>query len=203
MMLAGAVAAAAFLFDQEPVGGLPRGWTERGGRAAQVYRIESEPNGNRYLAARTKSTGVQLGVPVDIDARIAGVLSWRWRVWELPQGADERNPAAMDSAAAVYVVFGSRLFPRILKYVWSSSLPVGAVVRHPSYKHMAIVVVASGSTGLFDWRRVSRNVLADASNYLGEAPERIRAIGVKTDSASTRTSARADYDDLQFSAVRQ
>ena len=60
---------------------------------------------------------------------------------------------------------------------------------------MAIVVVESGESGLHQWRRVTRNLREDALTLFGRDPEPVVAIGVKTDSDSTRSSA-ADYDDI-------
>jgi hypothetical protein len=104
----------------------------------------------------------------------------------------------MDSAASVYVVFGSRLFPRILKYVWSTSEPAGASFKHPRSDRMAIIVVASGRQSLGQWQPVTRNLVADYKMAFGSRPENLTAIGVKTDSDSTASSARADYDDFRL-----
>ena len=53
---------------------------------------------------------------------------WRWRVMQLPSGGDEGRKATHDSAAGVYVIFDNRILPRVLKYVWSATLPVGTSV---------------------------------------------------------------------------
>lgn len=193
-----AVSAPRWDFQSDPVGALPAGWSARGGSAAAVYKIEAEPDGNHFLAARSHRSDVQFGTEVTLKGREYPTLSWRWRVWELPRNGDERKTETMDSAASVYVVFGSRLFPKILKYVWSSSLPAGTVLRHPRYDSMAIVVVASGRPGLGRWQKVSRDLGQDCQAIFGTGLSTIRAIGVKTDSDSTASSARADYDDLAF-----
>jgi hypothetical protein len=126
------------------------------------------------------------------------VLSWRWRVLELPRNADERNRKTLDSAASVYAVFGSRLFPRILKYVWSSSVPAGASFKHPASGRMTIIVVNSGATAAGRWQSVRRDLVEDYKRAFGSEPDSLIAIGVKTDSDSTRSTARADYDDIQL-----
>lgn len=195
MMLA---PAPEWTFQTDPVGGLPVGWDARGGSAKGVYQIEAEPHGNRYLAARSRGSDVQLGVEVTAKPQQSPILSWRWRVWELPRQADERKLQTLDSAASVYAVFGSRLFPKILKYVWSSSVPVGSVFKHPRSGSMAIIVVASGSQSLGQWHTVSKNLVEDYRAAFGSEPGSLIAIGVKTDSDSTASSARADYDDLRL-----
>jgi hypothetical protein len=190
--------ATAWTFDHEPSGGLPRGWEGSGGAAGSVYSIERERHGNAYLKASSRDDGVQLGVEVQADARNGLTLSWRWRVWAIPAGGDERREETMDSAAAVYAVFGSRLLPRVIKYVWSTTVPAGTVLRHPRSARMAIVVVASGAERLGDWRAVRRDLTEDYRRLFGGEPGRLRAIGVKSDSDSTSGVARADFDDFEL-----
>jgi Protein of unknown function (DUF3047) len=184
-------------FDSDPVGGLPKGWETRGNSSRPVYQIKAEADGNHYLSAESPNTDVQAGVEIEGVAREFPILSWRWRVWELPRGGDERNSRTLDSAASVYAVFGSRLFPRILKYVWSSSVPAGTSFNHPNSGRMVIIVVNSGSGSRGQWQTVSRDLAADYKRAFGSSPPNLIAIGVKTDSDSTRTSATADYDDIR------
>src|SRR6266403_1332093 len=79
-------------------------------------------------------------------------LRWRWRVTQLPTAANEARKETHDSAAGVYVLFDNRLFPRIIKYVWSTTLPVGTTVQNPLYWRAKIVVLKSGRDGLGHWR---------------------------------------------------
>ncbi len=185
-------------FDTDRVGGLPSGWQSRGGSPGGIYRIEVDHDGNRYLAARSRGSDVQLGIGVTAKPTEFPILSWRWRVWELPGKADERALQTMDSAAAVYVAFGSRLFPRVLKYVWSTSATAGASFRHPSSDRMVIIVAASGENELGRWHAVSRNIVDDYRSVFETNPGNLITVGVKTDSDSTGTSSRADYDDLRL-----
>lgn len=188
----------SFDFSTDPAGRLPQGWQTRGESPKPVYQIKADPDGNRYLSAQSQGSDVQLGIELKEEARRFPILSWRWRVWELPKGGDERRSRTLDSAASVYAVFGSRLFPRILKYVWSTSAPAGSSFEHPSSGRMVIIVIQSGSGALGQWHPVTRNLAADYKAAFGSAPPELIGIGVKTDSDSTRTSAHADYDDIRF-----
>ena len=185
-------------FAGDTIGGLPKGWETRGNSRRAVYRIQEEPDGNRYLAAQSSGDDVQLGIPIDVRTEQFPILSWRWRVSVLPRGADERKSKTLDSAAAVYAVFGSQLLPRILKYVWSTSAPAGSSFPHPNSGRMEIVVISSGSEALGQWQSVSRDLAADYEKVFRSRPPKLIAIGVKTDSDSTRTEAKADYDDIQL-----
>lgn len=191
-------AGLEWTFDTDRVGGLPSGWQARGGDPVGIYRIEVDADGNRYLAARSRGSDVQLGIAFTAKPTEFPIMSWRWRVWELPGKADERALKTMDSAAAVYAAFGSRLFPRVLKYVWSTSAPAGASFRHPSSDRMVIIVVASGENELGRWHAVSRNIVDDYRSVFGTNPGNLITLGIKTDSDSTGTLSRADYDDLRL-----
>jgi hypothetical protein len=190
--------AKSWTFDREPEGGLPSGWKSSGGVGGRVYSIARERDGNAYLKASSRNDGVQLGVEVEADSADSLVLSWRWRVWELPAGGDERRVGTMDSAASVYAVFGSRLFPRAIKYVWSSAVPAGTTLHHPRSDRVGIVVVASGAEGLGSWHTVRRTLTDDYRRLFGGEPGRLRGLGVKSDSDSTSGAARADFDDIQL-----
>jgi hypothetical protein len=193
--------AAGFLynFDSDQIGRLPRNWELRGDNAGPAtYRVAQDTDGNRYLSAVSMGKDLQAGVELTAKPQEFPLLSWRWRVWELPRGSDERAVKTMDSAASVYAVFGSRLFPRILRYVWSASVPAGTSFKHPNSGRVAIIVVNSGSNALGQWRPVTRNLIDDYKSAFGSNPGNLIGIAVKTDSDSTRSSARADYDDFQL-----
>ena len=195
--------ALSFHFSADPVGSLPAQWQARGGPGRPTYQVKAEPDGNRYLAAVSRNSDVQLGVEVKVRPEESPILSWRWRVLELPRAADERNLKTLDSAASVYALFGSRLFPRILKYVWSTSVPAGSSLKHPNSGRMAIIVLSSGSQSLGMWQQVTRNLVEDFKKVFQTEPGNLIAIGVKTDSDSTRTSAKADYDDIHIEVAQR
>lgn len=188
----------AWNFDGDPVGQLPKGWETRGNSRLPVYQVRADPDGNHYLSAKSQGSDVQLGIQLEAPFEDSPVLSWRWRASELPRGGDERNSKTLDSAASVYAVFGSRLFPRILKYVWSTSVPVGSSFKHPNSGRMVLIVVNTGAGSLGRWQQVTRDLAADYRTAFGSARPNLIAIGVKTDSDSTNTSAQADYDDIQL-----
>jgi hypothetical protein len=189
-------------FNADTLGKVPSGWELRGARSPKpIYSIQEETAGNRFLAARSEGSDVQLGLELLAKPQTMPMLTWRWRVLELPRNADERNLSTLDSAASVYAVFGSRLFPRILKYVWSTSVPASASFKHPASGRMTIIVVNSGAGALGQWQSVSRDLVEDYSRAFGSTPDNLIAIGVKTDSDSTHSTAQADYDDIQLAEV--
>ena len=63
---------------------------------------------------------------------------------------------------------------------------------------MVFIVVNTGAGSLGQWQQVTRDLATDYRTAFGSAPPNLIAIGLKTDSDSTNTSAQADYDDIQL-----
>ena len=191
-------------FSAYPVGGFPKGWKVRGSmRDAQViYRIAEESGSGRFLAARADRQSIMIGLERPFEPSRYPYLRWRWRVRECPTGADERRKSTNDSAAGVYVVFPGRFFiPRTLKYVWSSTLPVGTRQSSPASSSTKIIVLESGIAGEPAWRTVTVNVQQDYTALFGEPAPAARGIGILTDSNDTSSVAAADYADFQLLTV--
>ncbi len=133
------------------------------------------------------------------------ILSWRWRVNEIPPGADERFTETNDTPASVAVVYGTKFpfTPIVIRWVWSASLPVGAVAYRPGRGRPYVIVLGSGSEGLGEWVTVERNLVDDYRAIFGkEPPEKPKAIQISTDANRTQGAASdADYDDFRALAA--
>jgi hypothetical protein len=128
-------------------------------------------------------------------------LRWRWRAIQLPPEGDERAEATNDSASGVWVVFDNRVLPRALKYVWSTTQPVGTRLTNPGYWRAKTIVLRSGSTHLGTWQEETVNIYQDYKAFFGEEPGEVQGIAVKTSSDSTKSVAVADYDDFTLHAA--
>lgn len=204
MVLVGAAALAAERcrvvedFEGRPLGSPPAGWRAKGKHPERVYAVQQEGK-NRYLHAEARGSSVTLGKRWEFDPREFPVLRWRWRVWRLPQGADERHKSTGDSAAGVYVIFSKSRFglpPKAIKYVWSTSLPPGSVTPSPFSGRTKVVVLESGPERLGQWVTEEVNVCADYRRLFGKEPKRAYGVALLTDADNTRSVAIADYDDL-------
>jgi hypothetical protein len=182
-------------FQEYPESSYPVRWRARHKQAQAIYQIASE-GGNRYLRARADGQGVQIALMHSIDPRRQPQLHWRWRVHKFPQGADERVGAKHDAAAQLYVVFDNQYYPRVIKYIWSETLPVGLRFSHPLYSRGHVVVLRSGSGEIGKWQAESINFYEDYKRLFGAEPGMVQGIAVLTASDSTRSSASADYDDF-------
>ncbi len=196
-------------------------------KAASIYSIVEE-NGNKYLRASTLKTNsmVQLGKEINKNKLVGKnkvnwniysypFISWDWRVHIIPAGANENDNDLNDSAASIYVVFQKSRVPftnwqkqpaNWIKYVWSSTLPVGTVVSKKVTKMGVFlyegktIVVATGKKDLGKWITFKRNVLADYQTHFGGNPSfNPSVIGILTDSNSTGSKAEADYDNIKAS----
>ena len=93
-----------------------------------------------------------------------------------------------------------------IKYVWSSTLPVGTVV-NTNRTSMGVtlfegryVVVASGPGELKKWVTFKRNIAEDYRELFGSAPRFSPSmIAILTDSNDTKSVAAADYDNIRAS----
>jgi hypothetical protein len=190
-------------FSTYDLGTFPDRWKSRGDakEAAAVYHVSKDAKRGPFLAARADGSSVMIGLDHEFAPSRYPYLQWKWRVSSFPEGGNELSKATNDSAAGVYVVFPGRLpmFPRVLKYVWSTSAPVGSRERSPSYNDAAIIVLASGPASTPDaWRTEIVNVQHDYESIFGhEAPE-ARGIGILTDGDATATLAAGDYADFRL-----
>lgn len=89
-------------FDAYPPLSFPGQWVVRGDEATAkaVYSV-AEEGGNRFLRAYANQQDVQIGISQPIQPKQFPALQWRWRVKQLPAGADERAEKTNDSAASV------------------------------------------------------------------------------------------------------
>lgn len=192
-------------FDDYPIGSFPRTWKARGNakEAAVIYRVAEDNDNLRFLAARAEGNSVMIGLERPFEPARYPYLRWRWRVRQLPTGADERSRLTNDSAAGVYVVFPGRLLlPRVLKYVWSSGAPVGMRQSSPAASNTKIIVVESGPVrDAGKWRTVTVNVQDDYAALFGSEVPAARGIGLLTDANDTGSVAAADYAGFELLTV--
>ena len=182
-------------FERYDNGAFPDRWRGRNDEARKIYRIEAE-SGNRFLRAHADKQAVQIGLEHIIEPKQQRHLAWRWRVHQLPAGADERNGDKHDSAAQVYVIFDNQYWPRVIKYIWSTALPVGSRFANPLYSRGIVVVLRSGSAEREKWQNEEVDFYDDYIKSFATSPGKVQGIGVLTSSDATKGLAIADYDDF-------
>ncbi|MBN2401443.1 MAG: DUF3047 domain-containing protein [Spirochaetes bacterium] len=176
-----------------------------------TYKV-SEENGNKFLSAVSAGNSIQIAKKVSWDIRSMPVLSWKWRITILPENANEKAKGKNDSGASIYVIFQRSRIPflpwqyqpiNVIKYVWSSNLPIDHIVYKKKTKLGNIIyegyfyVIESGSGNTGKWITEERNVLSDYRKVFKESPKNNPyLIAILSDSNDTKSNAAADYDDI-------
>jgi hypothetical protein len=183
------------------IGDFPNGWKTypfQKGKAKQVYKVEEE-NGKHFIRAYDDK---DISMPIFKDfpwpLTQYPILKWSWRPLTLPKGAKEDSRATNDSACGMYVAFG-KTSGTALKYVWSSTLPVGHVWEKDPGKFF-VIVLASGEKNLNRWQNEKIDVIADYKKYFGKEPKKDPSgIAIMTDGNATHSAAGCDYADFSIS----
>jgi hypothetical protein len=209
--LAVALAAApATSRAQSPVGedfehGVPHGWATEGlGPQPDKGRVEDdqENGGNHFLRISTDGSFYSFGIDTPFDPEQYPVLTWRWRVERMPQGADISTRRGDDAAARLFVVFRDAADPSIkrkLEYVWDTTHAPGTIIPDPySPDTMKAVVLESGSAKLGQWIPEKVNLVSDYQRAFGTKPGRVKTIAFASNSEETHSATVADFDDLQI-----
>lgn len=167
------------------------------------YRILREVD-NHYLSAKTKGGAVDFGREakvtfrgreINASLRLFRNLRWRWRVHDFPEGSDETDDDKNDSAAAVRLVFGTNMFAKRLKYIWSATLPKGTVIKG---WNQYTIVLRSGTEERKKWVWEEVDAYQDYRRLFGGDPRPVDFLALLTDSNNTETVVAADYDDITF-----
>src|SRR5713101_2903362 len=149
-------------FETDPLLAFPQGWSAlKDAQEAQgIYRV-AEEDGNRFLRAHAEKQGIVIFLAYAFQPKTFPFLRWRWRATQLPPGGDERVKKTNDSAAGVYILYDSRIIPRAVKYVWSTTLPVGTRATNPNYWRAKTVVLRTGPADLGLWQQETVNLYQD------------------------------------------
>ena len=153
---------------------------------------------------RLKSVSSSFGLEhrVDVDLAQMPWLHWKWKVTQLPTGADFRRAASDDQAAQVLVAFSDR---RILSYIWDSNAPKGVMqsASNIPFVHVFAVVCRSGNAEANQWITESRNVAADYERAYGKPAPRVKGLRLQINSQHTGTIAESYFGEVSFRSTPQ
>ncbi len=214
---------------QEGVGESPWAQASGGGwqhhafpsKAPTRYRYVRE-QGRDAVSATSRSSASALRRREDLAAQDLGRLQFSWRVPALIAQADMGQREDDDAVVRVVLAFDgdrSRFSPRdamlselsraltgeelpyaTLMYVWCNRRPAGTVIANPRTDRVRKLVVESGAANLGRWLEYERDVRADFERVFGEAPGRLRAVAIMTDTDNTRSEASAWYGPVRWVA---
>ncbi len=180
------------------VGQFPSGWKTypfHYGKAQKVYKMAENGEIKFIRAEDSEDISVPIFKDFNWDLNKYPYLKFRWRAQKLPAGASESSPATNDSGCGVYVGFGHT---SALKYVWSSTLPVGSYWAKKPGKFY-IIVRESGGGNIGHWREVMVNVPEDYKKYFQSDKKKTPSgIGVMSDGNAVHKPAACDYADFRI-----
>jgi len=174
--------------------GLPCGWERF--KSASGVRLQRDSLGI-FVAIQSVRDVQAIDRRIHFESSDFPILCWRWRVHTLPEAGKEDVRKRNDCAAAVYIAFkGMYPFNHVIKYAWSTTMPVGSIVPSPFGKNVRIFVIRSGSERRNEWISEKRNFKEDYRKVFGDSAPPVEAVALQTDSDNTETSASADYADV-------
>lgn len=203
-------------FENNKEGELPEGWYSRKAAFELVegpewekknyyYSVQKEGDNKflRFDGITAKHINFPLANKEGVNIYETPLLSWKWRIHDIPEGANEDDNGKNDTAASIYVVFdmGKVLFrkvPKSIRYTWSSTLPTGTELSK-FYGNQKIIVMGSGKPNHSEWQMFERNIVDDYRRLFGDdPPAKPLAILLLSDGDSTNDYVKADYDDIMF-----
>jgi len=202
-------------FEQDDDGAYPSNWVyvTSGGDVYDVSRemddddewarVQKE-DGRSFLRTYAEGTALRItarnGEEFDWSLNEQPWLEWTWRINDYPEGANETKSNANDTAAAIYVTFGTDWLgrPKSIKYTFSSTLRVGTTDQQGPLRLM--VIDSPNNRGLGDWKTLRRNIPADYRQLFGEDPPNDPisiTIWSDSDTISGQVSS-ADFDEIRL-----
>jgi hypothetical protein len=183
-----------------PPGRLPDGWQLKVNRGTPDLAVIGDGN-NRVLRLKSRKSSFALERGVDVDIAQYPVLTWSWKVSELPAGGDFRHSSTDDQAAQVLVAFGER---HVLTYIWDSSAPKGSW-QNASFVpllHIFAFVCHSGQEELNQWIPETHNLLQDYQKAYEKPPGRVKGIRLQINTQHTGSSAESYFGNISFRAAQ-
>jgi Protein of unknown function (DUF3047) len=182
-------------------GQVPKGWqvkVNHGQADISVCTYEERP----CLRLKSVKASFALQRDVDIDPAQMPMLTWNWKVTQLPRGGDFRRAATDDEAAQLLVAFDDR---RVLSYIWDSTAPKGEIQNASFFPlvHIFGVVCQSGSADLNRWMTENHDVAADFQRAYGKPAPRVKALRIQINSQHTGTVAESYFGGVEFHSSQQ
>ena len=148
-----------------------------------------------HLNSSNSSYSLQKGVKVDVKRY--PLLSWKWKVTQLPEGGDFRKSKTDDQAAQLFLAFSKT---KAIVYIWDTTAPKGLMESTSPVPFMTVkvVVVRSGPAELGKWITETRNVYEDYKKLFGSEPPAVEGFRLQINSQHTGTSAASSFADVVF-----
>jgi hypothetical protein len=182
-------------------GRLPADWSIKVNRGKPDVSVCNDSEGH---CVRLKSVAASFSLErgLDVDPTQTPMLSWRWKVAQLPERGDFRRSATDDQAAQVLVAFSDR---RVLSYIWDTNAPKGLAQSASSIPlvHVFAVVCQSGAAEANRWIAERHNTAADYERAFGKPAPHVKGVRLQINSQHTGSVAESYFGEIAFNSVSQ
>lgn len=176
--------------------GVPKGWQvkEKSGKADFAVVMDGAIHA---LRLRSANTSFSIQKEVKVDLKQFPVLTWKWKVTDLPKGGDFRKSKTDDQAAQLFIAFSKT---QAIVYIWDTTAPQGVIgdASAPFFMTIKAVAVRSGAAETGKWITESRNVYEDYKKFFGKEPPPVTGVRLQINSQHTGTSAESYFADVAF-----
>lgn len=175
---------------------IPPGWELKVKSGKAVFYVTRDGD-IPALHLMSANSSFSLQGEVNVDVKQYPVLSWKWKVKQLPQGGDFRKSKTDDQAAQLFLAFTKT---KAIVYIWDTSAPQGLMesTSPAPFMTVKVVVVRSGPAELGKWITETRNVHEDYKKLYGDEPPMVSGIRLQINSQHTGTSAESYFADVVF-----
>jgi hypothetical protein len=176
--------------------GIPLGWQLKAKSGKADFDIIKDGN-IHAVHLRSADNSFAFQKLVKVNTRNYPVLSWKWKVTKLPQGADFRTPKADDQAAQLFLAFSDA---KVIVYIWDSTAPQGSMedVLAPPFVTIKAIVLRSGDMETGKWITETRNAYQDYKKLFDREPPPVVGMRLQINSQHTDTSAESYFADVVF-----
>ncbi len=176
--------------------GVPKGWQvkEKSGKADFAV---IKDGGTHALRLRSAKTSFSIQKEVKIDLKQFPILTWKWKITDLPAGGDFRKSGTDDQAAQLFLAFSKT---QAIVYIWDTTAPQGVIgnASAPFFMTIKAVVVRSGPSETGKWITEQRNVYEDYKKFFGSEPPQVNGVRLQINSQHTGTAAESFFADVVF-----
>jgi hypothetical protein len=183
-------------------GRLPSAWTIKANHGRPDVGVCRDDEIGPCVHMKSVKASFSLERGVDVDLAQTPVLSWRWKVTQLPAGGDFRRSSTDDQAAQVLVAFADR---RVLTYIWDTSAPKGLLQSASSIPLVRVfaLVCQSGAADANRWIEEKHDVGADYQRAFGKPAPRVKGLRLQINSQHTGSVAESYFGDVGFRSAAQ
>lgn len=161
-----------------------------------------QPSDGCCLHLKSVKSSFSLERSVDVDPNQLPVLTWKWKVAQLPPSGDFRHASTDDQAAQVLVAFSDH---RVVSYVWDSTAPKGSAQSSSFIPlvHVFVVAAESGGSLLNQWVSENKNVAADYQRAYNRPAPHVKGLRLQINSQHTGAIAESYFGEVAFRSAAQ